>query len=65
MAKAPVEKNQYIDVTFEDLTHEGDGVAKVDGYPLFIPYGLPGEKAKVKVVKTRKNFGFGKVNRTV
>ena len=61
MAKAPVEKNQYIDVTFEDLTHEGDGVAKVDGYPLFIPYGLPGEKAKVKVVKTRKNFGFGKL----
>ena len=61
MAQTPVEKNQYIDVTFEDLTHEGDGVAKVDGYPLFVPYGLPGEQAKVKVVKTRKNFGFGKL----
>lgn len=46
MAKAPVEKNLYIDVTFEDLTHEGDGVAKVDGYPLFIPYGYRVKKRR-------------------
>jgi 23S rRNA (uracil1939-C5)-methyltransferase len=26
---APVMKNEYYDVTFEDLTHEGAGVAKV------------------------------------
>ena len=42
----PVSKNDYIDVVFEDLTHDGAGVAKVDGYPLFVPNGLPGEKAQ-------------------
>lgn len=42
MAKAPVEKNQYIDVTFEDLTHEGDGVAKVDGYPFVYSIRITG-----------------------
>jgi 23S rRNA (uracil1939-C5)-methyltransferase len=57
----PVNKNDYIDVVFEDLTHDGAGVAKVDGYPLFIPNGLPGEKAKVKVIKTGKGYGFGRV----
>ncbi|WP_100012494.1 23S rRNA (uracil(1939)-C(5))-methyltransferase RlmD [Lentibacillus sediminis] len=63
MAKhtAPVKKNQTLTLTFEDLTHEGNGVAKVDGYPLFVPYGLPGEEATVKVVKANKNFGFGKL----
>ncbi|WP_102336277.1 23S rRNA (uracil(1939)-C(5))-methyltransferase RlmD [Salimicrobium jeotgali] len=57
----PVKKNETVTLTFEDLTHEGDGVGKVDGYPLFVPYGLPGEKARVKVVKVKKNFGFGKL----
>jgi 23S rRNA (uracil1939-C5)-methyltransferase len=36
-------------------------VAKVDGYPLFVPNGLPGEKAKVKVIKTGKGYGFGRL----
>ncbi|WP_342488856.1 23S rRNA (uracil(1939)-C(5))-methyltransferase RlmD [Cytobacillus sp. FSL W7-1323] len=60
----PVKKNDYIDVTFEDLTHEGAGVAKVDGYPLFVPNTLPGEKAQIKVLKTSKGYGFGKLIET-
>lgn len=48
-------------MTFEDLTHEGNGVGKVGGYPLFVPNGLPGEEAVVKVIKVNKNFGFGKL----
>jgi 23S rRNA (uracil1939-C5)-methyltransferase len=60
-ATLPVQKNDYIDVCFEDLTHDGAGVAKVDGYPLFIPNGLPGEKAKVKVIKVNKGYGIGRL----
>jgi len=63
MAKqtAPVKKNETVTLTFEDLTHEGSGVGKVEGYPLFVPYGLPGEEASVKVIKVNKNFGYGKL----
>ncbi|WP_186578437.1 23S rRNA (uracil(1939)-C(5))-methyltransferase RlmD [Aquibacillus kalidii] len=57
----PVEKNETIELTFEDITHDGDGVGKINGYPLFVPYALPGERAKVKVIKVKKNFGFGKL----
>lgn len=59
--KPPVEKNQYIDVYIEDLTHEGAGVAKVEGYPIFIPNVLPGEEANIKVIKVNKNFAFGRL----
>jgi len=62
--KAPVNKNETLTLKFEDLTHEGNGVGKVNGYPLFVPYGLPGEEAAVKVVKVNKNFGFGKLLET-
>src|SRR6185437_15210998 len=60
-ATLPVQKNDYIDVVFEDLTHDGAGVAKVDGYPLFVPNGLPGEKAKIKVIKLNKGYGFARL----
>jgi 23S rRNA (uracil1939-C5)-methyltransferase len=60
-ATLPVKKNDYIDVTFEDITHDGAGVAKVDGYPLFVPNGLPGERAKVKVIKVNKGYGIGRL----
>ncbi len=58
---APVQKNDMVEVTFEDFTHDGAGVAKINGYPLFVPYGIPGETGKVKVVKTKKNYGFGRL----
>lgn len=57
----PVKKNETVHVTFEDLTHDGAGVAKMDGYPLFVKGGLPGEKAEVKVVQVKKNYGFGRL----
>jgi len=58
---APVTKNDDIDVVFEDLTHDGAGVAKVNGYPIFVPNTLPGEKAKIRVVKANKGYGFGRL----
>jgi 23S rRNA (uracil1939-C5)-methyltransferase len=50
----PVQKN-------ETLTHEGAGVAKVNGYALFIPQALPGETVDIKVVKTKAGYGYGRL----
>lgn len=57
----PVKKNDQVTVEIIDLTHEGMGVAKVEGYPIFIENALPGEKVKIHMVKTGKKFGYGKV----
>lgn len=59
--KAPIDKNDVLDVTFEDLTHDGAGVAKVGGYPIFVSNGLPGEQAKIKIVKVKKGYGYGRI----
>lgn len=56
----PVQKNEKHTVKIEDLTHEGMGVAKIDGYPLFIEDALPGEEMEVKIHKTGKSFGYAK-----
>ncbi|MDG5785966.1 23S rRNA (uracil(1939)-C(5))-methyltransferase RlmD [Evansella sp. AB-P1] len=61
----PVEKNQLLQVTFEDLTHDGAAVAKIDNFPIFVQRGLPGERATIKVVKLKKNYGFGRLMETI
>lgn len=58
---APIKKNERTTVYIEDLTHDGNGVAKIDGYPLFIQGALPGETMEVHVLKTLKNYGFAKI----
>lgn len=58
--QASVRKNEIVEVQFEDMTSDGSGVAKIDGYTLFVPYGLPNEKAKVKVLKTKKKLWLRK-----
>ncbi|GAA3022305.1 23S rRNA (uracil(1939)-C(5))-methyltransferase RlmD [Tetragenococcus solitarius] len=57
----PIKKNQELEVTVVDLSYLGMGVAKVEGYPLFIENALPGERIQVKVLKIGKKFGFGKM----
>ena len=53
-------KNEFIDVVFEDLTHDGAGVAKVKGYPIFVKTDYR-EEAQIKIVKVKKNFAFGRL----
>ena len=56
-----VNKNDELEAEVIDLTHEGSGVCKVEDYPIFVPHALPGETIKLKVVKTNKRYGFGKL----
>lgn len=57
----PVEKNEEYIVEVSGLGFEGEGVAKVEGFPVFIQGALVGEKVKVKIIKVSKNFAFGKL----
>lgn len=56
-----MKKNDQIDVEIVDLTHEGLGVAKVDGLVFFVDNALPGEKITMQVLKITKQIGYGKV----
>ena len=55
-------KNDIFEAEVLDLTHEGQGVVKVDSYPFFVDNALPGERIKMRVLKVGKSFGFGRVD---
>ena len=56
-----LKKNEIVDVEIVDLTHEGAGVAKVDGLVFFVENALPGEVIRMRVLKVNKKIGYGKV----
>lgn len=60
MDKPNINKNDQIELTIDDLSYEGKGVAKVDDFTLFVDNALPGEKVKAVVTKVGKSYGFAK-----
>ena len=48
-------------VEIEKLSNLGYGIAKVDGYVIFVEGACPGDKAKIRVGKKNKNFANAKV----
>lgn len=56
-----IQKNEVIEGTVIDLTHEGHGVVKFDRYPIFVPNALINEVIAFKVIKVKKNFAIGKL----
>ncbi|MGF7047610.1 23S rRNA (uracil1939-C5)-methyltransferase [Paenibacillus sp. DS2015] len=57
----PVSKNDEVVIDIIGMNHDGEGVGRAEGYTLFVQGALPGEKARVKVLKTKKQFGYAKL----
>ncbi|RAV14191.1 23S rRNA (uracil(1939)-C(5))-methyltransferase RlmD [Paenibacillus contaminans] len=57
----PVEKNGEYIADIVGLGHDGEGVGRVNGFTLFVHGALPGEKARIKVMKLKKQFGYAKL----
>lgn len=52
----PFAYGHILEVDIEDLTNLGDGVARVDGWVVFVPFALPGERVRVRIWRNKKNY---------
>ena len=57
----PVEVGEEIDVKIEAVGEKGDGIAKKDGFVLFVPGVKEGDEVKVRVTKVLRKVGFAEV----
>lgn len=48
-----------------DLSHDGRGIGRVHGKAYFIEGALPGEKVEFSVVKEKRNFGEGRISKSL
>ena len=58
---APVNVGDELDVKVEAVGEKGDGVAKKDGFVLFIPNTKEGDEVHVRVTKVLRRVGFAEV----
>ena len=65
MEKKTIKKNDIYTIEIEDLSTDGSGIGKVDGYTLFVKDALIGDTAEVKVIKTKKHYGYGRLMRII
>ena len=59
--KPPVEVGDLIQVEVEALGARGDGIAKKDGFVIFVPKGQKGESYTVKISRVFPNMGFAEI----
>ena len=59
------EKNEILELQIEAIGSEGEGIAHVNGYTLFVKDTVVGDRIEAKVVKTGKNFGYARCERII
>lgn len=56
-----LEKNQEFELTIEDMGNEGEGIGHIDGMAVFVKDTVPGDVAKIKIIKVKKNYAYGRL----
>ena len=58
---APVRVGEEIEVTIEAVGEKGDGIAKKNGFVLFIPNVKEGDRVRIRITKVLRKVGFAEV----
>jgi 23S rRNA (uracil1939-C5)-methyltransferase len=53
---APVQKGQELELQIDSLAYGGNGVARLNGFVVFVRGGLPGDRVRARVTKTKRGF---------
>ena len=59
--EAPVKEGEEYDVSIEAMGQKGDGLAKIQGFAVFVPGTKLGDKPRVRIENVRGNFAVASV----
>ena len=57
----PVEEGKVYDAKIEDIGREGDGLARIQNFVVFVPGTKIGDQIKVRITKVHRRMAFGEV----
>ena len=60
-----LKKNTVWEVEIYDISGDGNGIAKIDGEIIFVPYTAIGDIVSITIIKVAKNYAVGKVNEII
>lgn len=56
-----MKKDDLVTIKIEDMSAEGSGIGKADGYTLFVKDAVIGDVVEAKIMKMKKNYGFARL----
>ncbi|MDW7990384.1 MAG: TRAM domain-containing protein [Archaeoglobaceae archaeon] len=59
--KPPVKVGDVKEVKIEAVGSEGDGIAKIDGFVVFVPGAKLNDSVKIRITKVLKKYGFAEI----
>jgi 23S rRNA (uracil1939-C5)-methyltransferase len=62
---APVKKDQELELTVDSLAYGGNGVARLNGFVVFVRRGLPGDRVRARVTKVQRRHAEALVTEVV
>ncbi|HHY36857.1 MAG TPA: 23S rRNA (uracil(1939)-C(5))-methyltransferase RlmD [Firmicutes bacterium] len=61
----PVKKGQEIELAIEDLSHDGQGVGRYQGFTIFVPQAIPGDRVRAEIISLQKNYARGLITAVI
>ncbi len=59
--KKPVEVDKEYEAEIEDISRRGDGIAKIEGFIIFVPGTKQGERVRFKIKRVGSRFAIGEL----
>ncbi|MEM0302317.1 MAG: TRAM domain-containing protein [Archaeoglobaceae archaeon] len=59
--KPPVKVGDVREVKIEAVGSEGDGIAKIEGFVVFVPGAKMNDNVKIRITKVLKKYGFAEI----
>ena len=56
-----IQKNDELEVDILELGVNGEGIAKAEGVVVFVPFALPNERVRIKIINTKSSYYIGKI----
>ena len=58
-----IKKNDMFELTIEDMSEDGAGIGRLDGYIWFVKDAVIGDRIEAGAMKMKKNYGFARLVR--
>ena len=59
--RKPVELDKEYEAKIEDISRRGDGIARIEGFVIFVPNTKQGENVKFKITRVGNRFAIGEL----
>ena len=59
------EIGQKIEIEIEKIVFGGEGIGRVDGFAIFVPMSVPGDRLEIEIISLKKTYGRGLITRII